>query len=82
MRDFLPSFSNVLVKQIHADYSIFTIDADLDGPIISTFFDNINIMGLNKSGFIHKIKDELTTALSIIDMNSISFYLGLKVEHD
>lgn len=34
------------------------------------------------SGLIQKVKDKLTAAFSIVDMGSISFYLGLKVERD
>lgn len=40
------------LKQIHINHSIFTIDTDLDGPIMSIFVDDIKIMGPKKSRFI------------------------------
>ena len=70
------------LKQTHTDYSIFTIDADLDRPIVSMFIENIKIMGPNGSRVIQKVKDELIAVFSMVDMSFISFYLDLKVERD
>ena len=70
------------LKQTHADYSIFTMNANLDGPIMNTFIDNIKIIGPKGSGVIQKVKDELIAVFSMVDMSSISFYLDLKIERD
>lgn len=39
-------------------------------------------MAIKGSGFIEKVKAELTSAFQMADMGPISFYLGLKVERD
>lgn len=70
------------LKRTHADHSIFITEAGLNGPIVSTFVDDIKIMGIKESGFIRRVKEELTAAFSMVDMGPISFYLGLKVERD
>ena len=70
------------LSQINADHSIFMTKAGPNSPIISTFDNDIKIMALKKSGFIKRIKAELAAAFSMVDMGSISFYLGLKVEQD
>ena len=64
------------------DHSIFVTKTGLNGPIISTFVDDIKIMALKDSRFIQRIKAELAATFSIVDMGPINFYLGLKVEHD
>lgn len=42
--------------------------------------DDIKIIAPKKSKIIQHVKVELTTAFSMIDINLISFHLGLKVE--
>lgn len=39
-------------------------------------------MALKDSGIIARVKSELATTFSMIDMGLISFYLGLKVQRD
>ena len=46
------------------------------------FIDDIKIIASKNNRFIQRIKAELVTAFSIVDMGLISFYLGLKVEQD
>ncbi len=70
------------LARIHADHSIFITKAGLNGPIVSTFVDDIKVMAPKGSGLIQRIKTELTAAFSIVDMGPISFYLGLKVERN
>lgn len=70
------------LKRINADHSIFVTEAGLNGPIVSTFVDDIKIMGPKASGMIERVKAELTSAFSMADMGPISFYLGLKVERN
>lgn len=70
------------LRRTHADHSIFTTNAGLNGPIVSTFVDDIKIMGIKGSGFIGKVKEELAAAFSMVDMSPISFYLGFKVQRD
>lgn len=70
------------LMRINADHSIFVTKEGLDGPIVSTFVDDIKIMAPKESGAIDRVKQELTSAFSIVDMGPISFYLGLKVQRD
>ena len=49
---------------------------------MSTFVDDIKVMGAKKSGHIERVKAELAAAFEMVDMGPISFYLGLKVETD
>lgn len=55
---------------------------DLNSLIISIFINNIKIMALKKSGIIKRMKAELTIAFLMVDMKSIIFYFGLKVERN
>lgn len=66
----------------HADHIIFITKAGPNGPIVITFVDDIKIMAPKESGFIQRVKAELIVAFSMMDMGSISFYLGLKVERN
>ncbi len=50
--------------------------------MVSTFVDDIKVMGVKRSGHIERVKRELTTEVEMVDMEPISFYLGLKVESD
>ncbi len=69
-------------RRINAGHSIFLTNAGLEGPVVSTFVDDIKIMALKRSGMIEDVKAELASAFSMADMGPISFYLGLKVERD
>lgn len=64
------------------DHSIFITNADLNGLVVSTFINDIKIIAHKESGMIEQVKSELTSAFLIVDISSISFYLGLKVQHD
>lgn len=44
------------------------------------FIDNIKIIESKGNRFIQKLKNDLTTAFSMLDIGPISFYLGLKIE--
>lgn len=68
--------------RIHADHSIFITKAGVNGPMVSTFVDDIMIMRAKGSGMITRVKAELNAAFSMIDMGPISLYLGLKVLRD
>ncbi len=70
------------LARINADHSIFVTIADLDGPVVSTFLDDIKIIAPKNSDMIARVKSELAAAFSMVDMEPISFYLGLKVECD
>lgn len=70
------------LRRTHADHSIFTTKAGLNGPIVGTFVDDIKIMGIKGSGFIERVKAELAATFAMVDMGPISFYLGLKVQRD
>lgn len=43
---------------------------------------NMKIVALKESGIIKRIKLEFTSALLMIDIGLVSFYLGLKVQCD
>lgn len=47
------------LRQINADHSISITSAGLNGPIVSTFVDDIKIMAIKGSGLIEKVKAEL-----------------------
>ncbi len=49
---------------------------------MSTFVNDIKIMGPKNTEVIAKVKMELTAAFKMVDMGPISFYLGLKVDRD
>lgn len=68
------------LMRINADHGIFVTKKGLDGPIVSTFVDDIKIMAPKRSGVIDRVKQELISAFSIVDIGPISFYLGLKVQ--
>ena len=70
------------MARIYAYHSIFITKDGLNDPIVSTFVDDIKIIGIKESGFIARVKAELAAAFSIVDMGPISFYLGLKVTQD
>ncbi len=70
------------LRRINADHSIFISEAGLDGPVVSTFVDDIKIMAPKESGQISRVKAELTATFSMVDRGPISFYLGLKVQRD
>lgn len=70
------------LKRINTDDSIFVTSLGINGPIVSTFVDNIKIMQVKRLHDIKKIKRELVTGFEMVDMGLVSFYLGLKVERD
>lgn len=70
------------LERINADHSIFITPLGINRPIVSTFVDDIKIMAPKESGFIEKVKAELTSAFQMIDMGPISFYLDLKVDRN
>lgn len=49
------------LKWINADYSIFVIFAGINGPIVSTFLDNIKVMRTKESGYMDRVKAKLAT---------------------
>lgn len=49
---------------------------------MSTFVDEIKIIGAKTLGMIDCIKEKLTTLFEIVDIGLISFYLGLKISQD
>ncbi len=70
------------LKRINADQRIFVTETGLKKPIVSTFVNDIKIIGLKESGMIEREKTELTFAFLIVEMRPISFYLGLRVEQN
>lgn len=70
------------LAKINADHSIFISKTGLNGPVVSTFVDDIKIIAPKGSGHISRVKSELAAAFSMVDMGPISFYLGLKVQRD
>lgn len=70
------------LQQININHSIFLLVAEINGPIVSTFIDDIKIIGAKNSGVISRIKEELTAVFKIVDMEPIHFYLGLKISRN
>lgn len=44
------------LKQINADHSIFATSTEINEPIVTTFVDDIKVMGVKGSGHIEKFK--------------------------
>lgn len=44
------------------------------------FVDNVKIIGVKRLRHINKVKQKLVAMFKIVDMGSISFHLGFKVE--
>lgn len=70
------------LKQINVDYSIFIMKSGLIDLIVSIFIDNIKIIAPKESGMIKRVKSELISVFSIVDIGPVSFYIGLKVEQN
>ena len=70
------------LKRINSDHNIFVSQSGINEPIVSTFVDDIKLMGVKGSGHIEMVKRELAAAFERVDMGAISFCLGLKVERD
>ena len=68
------------LKRTNTDYNIFITKVGLNGLIVSTFVNNIKIIGSKKSNFIEKIKSKLTATFSIVDIGLINLYLVLKMD--
>lgn len=62
------------------EHNIFIILTGINGRIISTFINNIKIIGIKKLDYVKKVKQKFAIIQEIIDIKPISFYLGLKVE--
>lgn len=70
------------LKQINADYSIFVTSLAINGPIVSTFNDNVKVIEVKKSNHIKRVKRKFADTFEMVDMRPISFYLSLKIERD
>lgn len=49
---------------------------------MSIFVNDIKVIKIKKKGHIERIKAKMAVVFEIVDINFISFYLGLKVERD
>ena len=70
------------LEKLHADHSIFATPQGIKGPIVTSFVDDLNIIGPKGSQMITEVKRQLKLAFKMVDMGPISYYLGLKVERD
>ena len=70
------------LSKLHADHSIFSSSAGIRGPIVTSFVDDLNIIGPKGSPMISEVKKQLNIAFKMVDMGPISHYLGLKVERN
>lgn len=70
------------LQQINAEHSILISLAGINGPIVSTFVDDIKIMGIKDSNVITQVNQKLTVVFKIADIGPINFYQGLKVTRD
>lgn len=67
------------ISCINTDYNIFMTLIGLDSSIISTFIDDIKIIGIKSSGIIQRVKSVLATTFLMVYIGLKCFYLGLKV---
>lgn len=70
------------LSQKNVDYSIFVINAGLNGLELSIFMDDIKIIAPKKSEITQRVKAEVITAFLMVDIGPISFYPDLNVEQD
>ena len=70
------------LHRLHADHSIFVTPQGVQGPIVTTFVDDLNIFTPAGSGIMKRVKEELAAAFDIVDMGPLAFYVGLKVTRD
>lgn len=68
--------------RLHADHSIFVTSQGVQGAIITTFVDDLNIFTPAGSGIMKRIKGELASAFDMVDIGPLAFYVGLKVTRD
>lgn len=54
----------------------------MNSPIVSTFVDNIKVIGIKKPGYIKKVKLELVVTFEMANIKPISFYLRLKFKRN
>lgn len=69
-------------SQIYIDHNILITKTRINRPIVSIFVNDIKIIEVKKSGMTTRIKQKLTSVFLIVDIGSISFYLGLKMERN
>lgn len=67
---------------IYVDHSIFVLEAGIKGLVFSVFVDIIKIMVVKESGMIEKVTQKLIAIFSMIDIEPISFFLGLSIDED
>lgn len=67
------------LQQINADHNIFVSAVGINGPIVSIFINDIKIMRAKNFGIISQIKEKLTAAFKMLDMEPISLYFDFKI---
>lgn len=70
------------LKYIHTDHSIFVSAICLKNSIFSIFINNIKIIIFKNNRIITKIQKNLITAIFILNIGPISFYLELKIDQN
>lgn len=75
-------FKRLGLQWINVNHSIFVTFAGINGPIVSTFIDDINIIGTKKSGHIERVNVKPAVVFEMVDISLINFFLGLKIERD
>lgn len=68
------------LTQIYINHSIFILIVGLKSSVFSVFANNIKIIALKKRKIIKKVKQMLIAIFFIVDMRSISFCQGLKID--
>ena len=74
--------SKIGLFKLQVDHSIFSTSAGIKGPIVTSFVDDLNIIGPKGSPMISEVKKQLNIAFKIVDIDPISHYLGLKIERN
>lgn len=67
---------------INANHNTSITGRGLKRPIMSTFVDDIKIMGPKSIGLIVRVKKKLPSTFEMVDIRPISFYLDLNIEQD
>ena len=68
--------------RMHADNGVFVTKEGINGLIITSWVDDINLFAPKDSGHIARAKKKLSAAFKMVDMGPVSYYLGLQITRD
>lgn len=70
------------LPQIKIDHNLFLFAIWINALIVSTFVNDIKIIGVKDFKVISREKEKLIATFGMVDMEPIGLYLGLKISQD